>query len=410
MGEEVEQFSELIKLQQLSESNPQQLIDFMEKIRQAKKEEKEDSLPEELKVLAKYIYPVETLRKRGFYEYLLLDEYSLSYATPKAFGAYRARKISSLFYEEKVVDVSCGVGSQLLELCRELSAIGIEKDPVRYWLAKINVNVAFQKKYIPIKPEIFNEDALSSEKIAPLIKEFEVILCDSWRAENGYSPDLKELHSLYPDKYIVYEFKPLEKVKELMEKYPFLFGKSEIEYYGEEDRCSRLTVYYGKGKTIGFYQDDEYSSAGLSYNHERLDSVMVQMQQKVVAGFPSHDFYVLNRCIVDNYFASLLNFTIFGIDKKRYVVEVNSGGTIKPKKTFSPVFSSSQIEEVSAFLQENYEDYMVTLRMEIPSEEYWNFISEHKLITNKDSLNRFSLFKQGKVYHLAEEKLARLKE
>lgn|GEM_PF-2325536 len=399
MGEELTQLEQIYAL---AESNPQELLNQIEKVREFKVQGA--ALPAKLAHLGPYVHSLENIQKRNFSEFMLLDEYSLSYATPQRFARHRAQKISSLYPRDQVVDISCGVGGQLLELCKECPAIGIEKDPFRYWLAKINIALAFHLKQIPVRPLIYNEDALNSLQVPPLIKNYSVILCDSWRDSGKYVPDLQELYSLYPEKMFVYEFKPLEKADSLFQKYPFLFGKCELEYYGEEDRCSRLTAYYGRGKMVGFFQE-EGIPWNLNFLHERAESAPLQAKERLVQGFPTHDFFVLNKGLVENGFSSLFDFPVFQVDKKRFLVEMRSAPQLKIRKFFSPVLSSNDITEISAYLQENYDDYNVTLRLEIPSEEYWTFVNENKLITQKESINRFSLFKHKAVYLLVEEKI-----
>lgn len=399
MGEK-DLFSELERLNRLAESDPQQLLDLMELIRALRLAGK--ALPEKCQSLSLFVHSKETLSKRGFPDYLLMDDYSLSYSTPHKFGMYRAKRIAQFFSGEEVVDLSCGSGAQLIELCKETSALGIEKDPLRFWLAKINTALAHGLKIIPFRPQIYNEDALNPLKIAPLIKEFQVLLCDSWRESGKYVPELQQLHELYPSKYLVYEFRPLEKASELLKRYPFLFGKCELEYYGEGDRCSRLTAYIGRGRSIIFKQEEEPLPLSLSYAHERAESIEHQTSEKLVSGFPTHDFILLNRCLVEQGFVSLFTFPVFHLDKKRFLVEVNS--QVKSSRVFSPILSSNNIAEITAYLQENYDDYNVTLRLDIPDEEYWGFARENQLVIDRKSSNRFSLFKQMNIYLLAEEK------
>ncbi|MEK6938081.1 MAG: hypothetical protein AABX04_03480 [Nanoarchaeota archaeon] len=399
MGE-IDLLTELEQLYLLAEAEPEKLLGQIETVRALKVSGSE--IPIKFKVLANFVHSRETLQKRGFLDFMLLDEYSLSYSTPQKFGLYRARKIAATFPEEKVVDISCGAGAQLIELCKECSAIGIEKEPIRFWLARINVSLAFHLLHLPFKPQIYNDDALSPLRVLPLISDCEVMLCDSWREAGQYSPELGELHQLYPEKYLVYEFRPLEKAAELLAKYPFLFGKSELEYYGEGDRCSRLTAYIGRGKTVSFFQDDEHLILSLNYSHERAESVLSQIQEKIQTGFPNHDFVILNRCLVEQGFVSLFDFPIFSLDKKRCLVEINI--IIKTSRVFVSVLSSTDITEISTYLQENYDNYNVTLRLDIPPEEYWQFAKENNLVTDRQSSNRFSLFKQKNVFLLAEEK------
>lgn len=404
MTEDIEFISVLNEVYAESEKEPQQVVDKVNRIRQLKKEKAE--IPAELLGLSKFVYPIETLHKRGLYEFLLVDDYGLSNATTIKFGQHRAKRIKEVFEEVKVLDLSCGCGGQLLELCKEgINTMGVEKDPLRCLLAKININLAWVQKYISVKPQIVNDDALSSDTIK-LAAMSEVMLCDSLRISGAYFPELNELRKVYPKSYLVYEFRPLENIQKLLEQYPFLSKNSEIEFYGEEDRCSRLTAYIGRGKSIKFFQDDELLKAELSYPPERMESAALQTQQKLKSEFPTHDFFVLNRCLVDNFFVALLNLSICAVDKKRYLCEYSPTKElkIKPGKRFSTLESSMDIKEITGFLQDNFEEYTTTLRFEIPSGEYWEFIKENKLVTNRDSVYRFSLFKFNGAYHLAEEK------
>jgi len=399
MGEK-DLFSELERLHRLAETDPEGLLGQIELVRSLKLSGKE--IPEKYSVLSLFVHAKETLSKRGFPDYVLMDDYSLSYSTPQKFAAYRAKKIAQLFAGEEVVDISCGSGAQLIELCKELTAIGIEKDPLRFWLAKINTALACGLKIIPFQPLVFNEDALNPLRAATLVKDFNVLLCDSWREGGQYSPEMKSLRELYPNKYLIYEFRPLEKASLLLNKYPFLFGKCELEYYGEGDRCSRLTAYIGKGKSINFVQEEGPLSLKLSFNHERAEGIETQTQDKLISGFPTHDFIILNRCLVEQGFVALFDFPIFHLDKKRFLVELNS--QLQSSRVFSPILSTNDITEVTAYLQDNYDDYNVTLRLDIPNEEYWDFAKENKLVIDRQSSNRFSLFKQKNIYLLAEEK------
>ncbi len=404
MEDNSEAISVLNEVYALSEREPQQVVDKINRILLLKKEKAE--IPAELLGLSKFVYPAEILHKRGLYEHLLVDDYGLSNATTIKFGQHRAKRIKELFGEVKVLDLSCGCGGQLIELCKEgINAAGVEKDPLRCLLAKINLNLAHFHKYIPVKPNIVNDDAISPATVK-LAADFEVVLCDSLRISGAYFPELNELRKYYPKSYLVYEFRPLENIQHLLQQYPFLSKNAEIEFYGEEDRCSRLTAYIGRGKSIKFFQDDDLLKAELSYAPERMESAALQTQQKLKSEFPTHDFFVLNRCLVDNYFAALLNLSICAVDKKRYLCEYSPTKELRvnPGKRFSTLESSTDIKELTAFLQDNFEEYTTTLRFEIPSGEYWDFIKENKLVTNRDSAYRFSLFKFNGAYHLAEEK------
>jgi hypothetical protein len=125
------------------------------------------------------------------------------------------------------------------------------------------------------------------------------------------------------------------------------------------------------------------------------------MPQKIISGFPTHDFCTLNRAIVENFFE--IGVPVFSVDKKRYLCEIPIEKKAWFKKKFSLAVSSNDITEITAFLKDNYDDYNVTLRFEVPSEQYWNFVKVNELITDRESGNKFSLFKCKETYHLAEE-------
>jgi len=390
--------NELKLIHEMSLDNPKELISQINRIRKLQSEKK--LIPAKLISLSKFVLSSEILHKKGFPEYVLLDEYFLSYATNEKFAAFRANKISQIFPGESIIDICCGSGLQLLEFCKlGIKCCGIEKDEQRYFLAKININLAHHNKTIKIKPEIYLEDALNINT-AKIAKDFDIVFCDSFRKDKIYSPSLNEVHNIYKDKHIVYEFIPTENISDILSQYNFLKNNSEIEFYGEKDRCSRLTAYIGIGNTINFIQDDEYLKISLQYKHNELEKNKTTKFSDI---FPKKDFIVINRCIVENYFTNLLSNKVFMLDKRRYLLEYDN--LIKSNRIYEPLFCAESMHKIESYLRQNYlEDYYITLRFEIDPKDYWYFINSNQLMVNKESKNKISLFKYKDMYYLALEK------
>jgi hypothetical protein len=383
----------LNEILELSETNPKWLIAQIDKVRNLQKDKK--PMPKDLLKLSKYVSSKDALQKKGFPECVLLDEYFLSYATPLKYAEHRANKIKAIYPEKSLIDISCGSGLQLIEFCKHgIKCAGIEKDNDRYLQAKININLAHYLKLIKIKPEIYLEDALSKNSKA-ITKDYDIIFCDSFRENKKYYPSLQELHKEYNDKDIVYEFIPTENIDNLLTEYSLLKNNSIIEFYGERDRCSRITAYLCNKDKIEFYQNDDFLQLELSYKHNDLDKIQERESEKE---FPK-EFITLNKCIIENHFDHLLKEKIFKLDKRRYLLASNKYS----KRIFTNIYAAQRINAITAYLKENYKDYYTTLRFELDPKDYWRFINNNSLITNKESKNKFSLFKYKDIYFLCKE-------
>jgi len=385
--------NDLQNILELSESNPKWLISQIDKVRTLQKDKK--TIPKDLITLSKYVNSKEALQKKGFPEYVLLDEYFLSYATPLKYAEHRAKKISKLFPDKKLIDISCGSALQLIEFAKQgIECAGIEKDEIRYLQAKININLAHYLKLIQGRPEIYLEDALS-DRAKKIIDNYNIIFCESYRENKNYYPNLNELYKEYKDKTIIYEFIPTETITTILDTYSFLENNSIIEFYGEKDRCSRITAYLCKEDKIEFYQNDDSLQLELSYRQKDLH----KMKSKDFIETIPDKFIMLNRCIIENHFDMLIKENIFKLDKRRYLLEGNKYS----KRIFATLYSAERINAVTAHLKENYKDYYTTLRFELDPKEYWKFINNNSLITNKESKNKFSLFKYKDTYYLCKE-------
>lgn len=390
----VNKIKDLQSILTLYETNPKWLISQIDKVRALQKDKKDPS--DKLLSLSKFVVSSELLTKKGFPEYVLLDEYFLSYATPSKYAEHRAKKISKLFPDKKLIDISCGSGLQLIEFAKQgIKCCGIEKDNERYLLAKININLAHYTKTIRVGPEIYLEDSLST-KAKKIINDYDIVFCDSYRENKKYMPNINEVYETYKDKIIIYEFIPTETITTLFDTHSFLKNNSIIEFYGEKDRCSRITAYICKENKIEFYQNDDSLKLELSYNHKDLEIKERQFQNE----FPKGTFIILNKCIIENHFDVLIKDKIFKLDNRRYLLEDTSAS----KRQFVTEYNAQRINSITSYLKDNYKDYYTTLRFELDPKDYWRFINNNSLITNKESKNRFSLFKYKDNYYLASEK------
>ena len=366
-----------------------------QKILDAVREDK----PTEFGILRPFLCSPSILTKKDFPSYFLIDDYSLQYATPTRYGTHRAEQIYRLYGKKAVADISCGVGAQLLALAKKTKAAGIEKDPTRYWLCKINLEIAKLKGDIEILPEVFLGDALAKSTQAKL-KKYPLLLCDSFRDDAGYSPALEELHTLYPEKQIIYEFRPRETIDGILKLHSWLTQGADVEFWGEGERCSRISVYVGKGNTVRFYQDDTVMRANLEYSLSDLAKAREESAHAISTEFPTQEFVMLNRTLVVNHFVFLLEKPVVVLDKRRSVCEIPF--SISPKKRMVPLFSSSEPAEVARFIR--HKEYALTLRFEIPSDQYWAFFRDYRFNPERKGSHRYSLFFYGGKYHLAEER------
>ncbi|MHB8396697.1 MAG: methyltransferase domain-containing protein [Thermoplasmataceae archaeon] len=71
------------------------------------------------------------------WDHLWLDEYSSRFSTPEVVGELRNDEIGSA----EIVDVGCGAGMQSIMLAKSSHVTGIEREPVRSRMARINAEV-----------------------------------------------------------------------------------------------------------------------------------------------------------------------------------------------------------------------------------------------------------------------------
>ncbi|HDP74102.1 MAG TPA: hypothetical protein ENN46_04085 [Candidatus Woesearchaeota archaeon] len=328
-----------------------------------------------------------------FPDWMHLDNYSKSYSTPEEYAKHRTQLIQSLFGSKKAADISCGVGSQLICLCQKLKAIGIEKNKARFELAQKNIEEAFKRGIIKYKPEIRNLDFRQAKDF---LTDAKIILSDPYRDKESISPSFNEVLEVFPEKKITYEFRPRKTLAILLSRHPQL-NAATIEFYGEAQRCSRLTAFLPvKEPKAVFYQDDEALKLTLSFPMDEADAVL-RKPIKQLSEFPQA-FTIINRAVTENGFHTRLKGAFLQLDERRHLY---NGRDIPA--SFITIFSSAEISGVSAYLYRAFSDFATELRLSIPPEEYWKFMNEHKLTNNPNSKNRLSLFSFNNIYYLARE-------
>ncbi len=169
------------------------------------------------------------------WEFLWLDSYSAMYATPEIVGTYRAGRLRG----RKILDIGCGAGLQAVMFSEESDTTGIEVDPIRYRLAKLNRRVygAINLKLISGRyPEILK---------GVRIDDGWIIFSDPLRPHISSGASMKDLSP-----------SPLDLVKNFSGKTSnFIFDlpprmspgavpfEGELEYISIDGRVTRLTYY-----------------------------------------------------------------------------------------------------------------------------------------------------------------------
>jgi hypothetical protein len=322
-----------------------------------------------------------------------LDNYSKSYSTPEEYAKHRVDLILRIFGSRKTADISCGAGSQLIYLCQKLKAIGIEKDKARFQLAQKNTEEAFKRGIIKYRPEILN---IGFRQAKDFLTDAEIILSDPYRNKESISPSFNEVLEFFPKKKIAYEFRPRETLAILLSRHPQL-KQATIEFYGEAQRCSRLTAFYPvKDPKAVFYQHDEALNLALSFPMGEAE-IILKKPIRQLQSFPD-SFTIINRAVTENGFHTRLKGAFLKLDERRLIYT----GKDVPAR-YRTIFSSAEASEVSAYLHKAFSDFATELRLSIPPGEYWKFMNKHNLANNPNSKNRLSLFYFNNIYYLARD-------
>lgn len=317
---------------------------------------------------------------------LWLDRYSASYSTPEIVGKYRSKRLSG----NSIVDMGCGAGMQTVMFAKHSQVTGVEIDPVRSRLAKLNAS-AYHRENI----QILNEDCMESKyRLNPEDLIFSDPLRSAGRGE-------KTMSTLVPD-----PTKILEQFEWQERKYAFdlppTMPLSNIPLEGEREfisingRVNRLTVYSPD------LSHSERTAVILPANlviHGEVDSAEYEGSRDMPALLSIPDVSLLYSELLNRAFDPE-TFHLFSKDRRRIVL----GSDVLPEDRrtgeFFEVISETEQGEIRSSL-EKLQPAKVYPRFEIPSGEYYDYVrSISDPLWIGESLY---LFRKGKRYILARK-------
>ena len=172
-------------------------------------------------------------KKYSKYDELWLDSYSASYSTPENVGIYRSLKLKG----HDIADLGSGGGMQAIFLSKNSRVTGIEINPERNLMSKLNC--------IPYESDctfILGDATLSGE----VLKDKDTIYSDPFRSRVSderridiLEPSPLKILSLYGHRIqnFVFDLPPM------MRRENMSMLKGELEYISVNGRISRLTIY-----------------------------------------------------------------------------------------------------------------------------------------------------------------------
>lgn len=173
------------------------------------------------------------------WERVWLDRYSSQYSTPEIVGKYRAGLIS----EGRLVDIGCGSGMQAVMFAERREVTGIENNPIRSRMAKLNAGV------YEVSMEVIGKDfhEVSREKLGKRANVFS----DPVRTPRAVkdpallNPSPEELMHLYGDiaEQFIFDLPPRTDPMELG-------WDGTYEYMSVQNVHSRLTFYSSSERRI----------------------------------------------------------------------------------------------------------------------------------------------------------------
>ncbi len=173
-------------------------------------------------------------KKKGW-EFIIGLPQDVSLATPSWIAFHRAKKLKN------VVDLTLGIGLQGIAFGKTSRVIGIERNKERALIAALNFDIN------DVEGKIINEDCTTS-KIVNKLKSWEHFFLDPSRPLKKdadlsiMEPNITTILKLYEGK-IAIELPPLTPLNEIR-KYFHDSQIIEIEYFIDEFRTNRITIYY----------------------------------------------------------------------------------------------------------------------------------------------------------------------
>lgn len=174
--------------------------------------------------------------KYTLWKEVFLDRYSLSYSTPEIVGVYRGKRLSG----NRILDLGCGAGMQTIMLSKESSVTGVDIDPDRIIMAKLN-SIIYNSNANFVVGDAMNYNIEDNQ--------YDIIFSDPLRPPNSSERTLEELEpnpSALIEKYggivrwFVFDLPPFIK-RDKLEKF-----HGTLEYLSVNGDLNRLTMYYEK--------------------------------------------------------------------------------------------------------------------------------------------------------------------
>ncbi|AMQ17861.1 methyltransferase domain-containing protein [Thermococcus peptonophilus] len=327
---------------------------------------------------------------------LWMDMEGLRYATHEIVAKYRAERLRE-FGVESIVDVSCGIGIQLIFYAMKVKkAYGIDIDPMKIEFARRNA-----EKYGVSNIEFINADSLLPETVERV--NADVVFSDPARPPEapernleGLLPSPLKVYEAYKKKARAFIFDLPPQMKR--EKVPW---KGEFEYIDLFGALNRLTFYtepLAKAERsavilpAGVRLESDPSLENIVEWAEGPDDYLYEIPQSVDYADLINELF--HRLPVE---ARML------LREKRRVLATGDEPVTSPylKRAYSVV-------EVLPFHPVRINDFLrkegfgrATLRISVPESEYWRI--RRKIEENLKGERRAFVFKVGEKAVIAEE-------
>ncbi len=286
---------------------------------------------------------------------LFFDEDGLRYSTPPIIANYRANRLKS----NKIADVGCGVGVQLLYFAlKSKEAVGIEKDAFRAKLARLNA-IAMKIKNV----EIIEGDALNIEVDA------DCIFSDPSRKEGR-----KTFESLSPNPFKIYKMYK-EKVDKIAFELPPYIPKKEIKLIGEKE----YTSLDFKLNRLALYTDElaECDVSAISLpSMERVtdldDKIKLEKSNKLLNFLYEVDDTIIKAELLENLAGKIsFNGKVLQLEKRRTLLTSSDEyETAFLKKYEIKCICNFEIYKINRILKK-LNAKKATLRFSIEPKKYW---------------------------------------
>ncbi|VVB84020.1 putative cobalt-precorrin-6B C(15)-methyltransferase (decarboxylating) [uncultured archaeon] len=303
-----------------------------------------------------------------FQEKLNIPKEFIRFATPKDVANYRAEKLKC----SVLVELGAGIGGQTIAFSRRCKkVIAVEKDKNRARILNQNL-----KKLRIKNVEVINGDALNKSIIQKISKEkVDIVFFDTERPEetdrtlSQIQPPVDKIIEFYSPltKKIAIEIPPFtQDIETLKKDYNF-----ESEFLSLNSQLNRLTLYFNELKTCG------KSVVALPSKEKLTNSEKAIKSKRVISAENFKNFrylYSIDPAVVvsdlTNELAEKFNASILELNKP--VLLSNSlfkSYFLIPYEIIK--ICSSRQEEILKELKEIGAG-KVTLRYNIPPEDYWN--------------------------------------